>query len=52
MTELLALDAELVPNAFVAVIVKVYGVPLVRPVTVMGDEAPYAINPPVFEVTV
>lgn len=52
VTALLALDAVLVPFAFVAVTVKVYAVPLVSPVTVIGDEPPLAVKPPVFEVTV
>lgn len=34
VTLLLATDATLVPTAFVAVTVKVYAVPFVRPVTV------------------
>ena len=45
-------DAVLVPTEFVAVTVKLYELPFVRPVTTIGDEPPYAINPPVFEVTV
>jgi hypothetical protein len=52
VTELLALETELVPSAFVAVTVNVYACPLVRPVTVMGDEPPVAVKPPIFEVTV
>ena len=52
VTELLALDAVLVPTEFVAVTVNVYAVPLVRPVIVIGDEPPVAVKPPVFEVTV
>jgi hypothetical protein len=36
----------------VAVTVNVYDVPFVRPVTVIGDDAPVAVNPPGFEVTV
>lgn len=51
VAELLAVEAVLVPFAFVAVTVKVYAVPLVRPVTVIGDEPPVAVIP-VFEVTV
>jgi hypothetical protein len=51
-TELLEADAVLVPIAFVAVTVKVYVVPLVRPVTKRGEEPPYALKPPTFEVTV
>jgi hypothetical protein len=35
-----------------AVTVNVYVVPLVRPVTVIGDEPPVAVKPPVFELTV
>jgi hypothetical protein len=42
-TELEALDAVDVPLAFVAVTVKVYEVPLIKPVTVIGDEAPDAV---------
>jgi len=47
-----ALEAELVPMLLVAVIVKVYVVPLVRPVTVMGDDEPEAVAPPGLAVTV
>ena len=42
VTELLDADAVLVPTAFVAVTVKVYVVPLVRPVTINGEEPPVA----------
>lgn len=52
VAELEALDALLVPIAFVAVTLKVYAWPLVRPTIVMGDEPPVAVNPPTFEVTV
>lgn len=52
VTELLAPDDVLVPIAFVAVTVNVYAVPFVRPVIVIGDEPPEAVNPPVLEVTV
>ena len=52
ITEPDALDAVLVPTAFVAVTAKVYDVPFVSPVMVMGDEPPVAENPPVFDVTV
>jgi hypothetical protein len=48
---LLAVDAVLVPFAFVAVTVNVYAVPFVRPVIVIGDDPPVAVAP-VFEVTV
>ena len=50
--ELLVPDAILVPTSFVAVTVKVYVVPLFNPVTVIGDEPPIALKPPMFEVTV
>jgi hypothetical protein len=52
VTELLALEAVLVPIEFVAVTVKVYAVPFESPVIVIGDEPPVAVNPPVLEVTV
>jgi len=45
-------DASPVPIEFVAVTVKVYAVPLVRPVTVIGDAAPLATIPPGDEVAV
>ena len=41
-----------VPIALVAVTVKVYGVPFVRPVTVMGEDAPDTMMPSGDEVTV
>ena len=47
-----ALDALLVPTAFVARTVKVYGVPLVSPLTVIGLLAPVPVIPPGLEVTV
>ena len=47
-----ALEAVPVPTEFVAVTVKVYAVPLVSPVTVIGDEVPVAVRPPGEEVTV
>ena len=50
--ELLVADNVLVPNAFVAVTVNVYVVPLFNPVIVIGDDPPYAMKPPTFEVTV
>ena len=37
---------------FVAVTLNVYEVPFVRPVTVIGDDAPDAVNPPGEDVTV
>jgi hypothetical protein len=53
VTELLDADAVLVPMAFVAVTLKVYAVPLVSPVIVIGDALlPVALKPPTFEVTV
>ena len=45
-----AADAELVPTTFVAVTVKVYAVPFARPVTVIGDDVPFAVKFPGFEV--
>jgi hypothetical protein len=44
-TELLVLEAELVPLALVAVTVKVYDVPLVKPVTVIGEPPLVAVWP-------
>ena len=52
VTELEGEDAALVPAALVAVRVKVYAVPLVRPVTTMGEELPVAVIPPGDEMTV
>jgi hypothetical protein len=52
VTELLVLDAILVPTEFVAVTVNVYDTPFVRPVIVMGVVPPVALKPPTFEVTV
>jgi hypothetical protein len=51
-TELLVAEEILVPFAFVAVTVKVYAVPLVNPVIVIGEEPLVAVNPPGLEVTV
>jgi hypothetical protein len=45
-------DAELVPTALVAVTVKVYAVPLVRPVTVIGLPAPVPVIPLGLDVAV
>jgi len=42
----------LLPIAFVAVTVKVYVVPLLNPVIVIGDAPPVAVNPPLFDVAV
>ncbi len=47
-----AVDAELVPALLVAVTVKVYAVPLVRPLTVIGLAAPVPVRPPGLDVTV
>jgi hypothetical protein len=44
-------EAALTPIALVAVTVNVYAVAEARPVTVNGDEAPEAVNPPGLEVT-
>jgi hypothetical protein len=46
MTALDGADAGPVPAAFVAVTVKVYEVPFVRPVTTIGLDAPLATWPP------
>jgi hypothetical protein len=40
------------PDAFVALTVNVYAVPLVKPETVIGEDAPVAVIPPGLEVTV
>lgn len=45
-------EAMPVPAAFVAATVKVYAVPFVRPVTVIGDAVPDAVIPPGDDVTV
>jgi hypothetical protein len=52
VTLLDALEAEPVPAELVAVTLKLYAVPLVRPATVKGDAAPLAVRPPGLEVTV
>jgi hypothetical protein len=44
-------DGEPNPAAFFAFTVKVYDVPLVRPFTVMGLEAPFLLIPPGLEIT-
>ena len=44
ITEDEALEALPVPTLFVAVTVKVYAVPLVRPVTVIGEVLPLAVT--------
>jgi hypothetical protein len=40
------------PNEFLAVTVKVYSTPFVRPVTRMGEETPVSVAPPGLAVTV
>jgi hypothetical protein len=52
VTELDAADAGDVPIAFVAVTVNVYAVPLLKPETVIGDEAPVPVIPLGLDVTV
>jgi hypothetical protein len=52
VTLLLAALAGPVPVALVAVTVKVYAVPVVSPVTVIGEDEPVAVMPPGLEVTV
>ena len=47
-----AADAAPVPALLVAVTVKVYAVPLVKPPTTTGEVAPLPVNPPGLEVTV
>ena len=47
-----ATDAEDVPIALVAVTVKVYSTPLVKPVTTIGDSDPVAVIFPGEDVTV
>ena len=47
-----AADAAPWPFALVARTVNVYAVPLVRPVTVIGDALPEAVSPPGLDVTV
>jgi hypothetical protein len=51
VTELLAELAGLVPAIFVAVTVNVYVVPPINPSTVIGDDAPVPVSPPVLDVT-
>jgi hypothetical protein len=46
VTLLLAGDAAPCPTALVALTVKVYAVPFVKPVTVSGEEAPLALKLP------
>jgi hypothetical protein len=52
VTLLEALDTALAPAELVAVTLKLYAVPLVRPVTVKGEAAPLAVKPPGLAVAV
>jgi hypothetical protein len=52
VTLLLGALAGPVPESLVAVTVKVYAVPVVSPVTVIGEVEPVAVIPPGLEVTV
>jgi hypothetical protein len=52
VTELLVPEMVLVPTALVAVTVKVYVVPLLNPVIVIGEFPPVAVKPPEFDVAV
>ena len=52
VTEFEAAEAEPVPTPLVAVTVKVYEVPLLSPVTVMGEVDPVPVKPPGLDVTV
>lgn len=52
VTEFEAPDAGPAPTKLVALTVKVYAVPLVNPVTVIGLDAPLAVMPPGDDVTV
>jgi hypothetical protein len=50
--ELEAAEAAPVPTLFVAVTVKVYAVPFVKPTTTIGDVVSAPVKPPGEEVTV
>jgi hypothetical protein len=52
VTLLEAVDDRLGPTPLLAVTVKVYAVPLVSPLTVIGLLAPVAVTPPGLDVTV
>jgi len=52
VTELVGELGALVPRALVAVTVKVYAVPFVRPCTAMGVLVPFTVIFPGYEVTV
>jgi hypothetical protein len=45
-------EVEELPIAFLAITVNEYSVPLLSPVTIMGDAEPVAVNPPGDDVTV
>jgi hypothetical protein len=47
-----AVEAALVPAVLVAVTVNVYAVPLVSPVTEIGEAKPVPVRPPGLDVTV
>jgi hypothetical protein len=49
VTEFELLEATLSPTEFVATTVNVYAVPLERPVMIIGELPPVAVNPPVLE---
>jgi hypothetical protein len=52
ITELLGEEGALVPPILVALTVKLYDVPLLKPVTVIGLTEPEAVKLPGVEVTV
>jgi hypothetical protein len=49
---LLAALGTLLPNAFVAITVNVYAVPLLKPLTVTGEDEPVPVIPLGLDVTV
>jgi hypothetical protein len=52
VTDVEAAEATELPTAFVATTVKVYAVPFVNPVTVIGEVLPVAVMFPGLDVTV
>ena len=52
VTALLVVELALSPIALVAITVKVYSTPLVRPVMTIGEPELVPLKPPIFEVTV
>ncbi len=52
VTALLVVELILSPRALVAITVKVYSTPLVRPVMVIGEPELVPLKPPIFDVTV